>query len=205
VKIRHRAVAAAAAVAVGAAMCLAFAGAAGASPARSLARGTAVSARVAGRGAHSPSVRSATTTFGICDDNDTHLLCWNSNGANNELSLTLDSGNAYAFVYPSTANINGKTETTYEIKLYGSGVPGLCVYPKSGSDTKEVTCEENPASDSNAQEFWYTTSHALYSVGVSNAEGHDWCELDNIKGNDVQNAPCTSPASQPYYMTFPGL
>jgi hypothetical protein len=198
VRIRHRAVALASAVAVGAAMCLAFAGAAGASPARPLARATAVSAQVTGRSAHSARP-DATTTFIICDEATGD--CWTSNGKGHDLKLT--GATAYAEVYPLTGvDINGKPETTYELKVYGSGVPGLCVEASYGTQTYEEACTPPGGSvgQAPAEEFWYTPSEALYSLGVSETTGKDWCEIDT--NGVVQNAPCTSPNDQPADMTF---
>jgi hypothetical protein len=177
VKIRIRAAVVASAIAVAAAMGLAFAGAAGASPAHSLARDRA-------------------TTSYICDQETGD--CWTNNGKNNFLLLT--GATAYAPVYCGEVNINGSYRETCELKVYGSGVPGLCVETSPGTDTYEEPCAD-PAIP--AEEFWYTPSDALYALGVSEAENQDWCELD-IHG-DVQNGRCTAPDVQPADMTFPGI
>ena len=87
-----------------------------------------------------------------------------------------------------------------------NGTPrDTCAYQSSGNNCVTAvitgkTVEKECVADNEYQQFWYTTSHAIYSVGVSNQEHQDWCEIDT--SGHVQNARCTSAASQPPDMTF---
>ena len=189
-KIRYRAAAVVSAVAVTAAMGLAMAGAA--SPAGSLARAAAASAHASGVSTHSARITvDASVRYEICDE--ANEGCWTNNGDGGNLKLT--GATEYALYNPATVIVNGNSETAWEFE----SPDGDCVTAQSGFDTAEYPCDNGDP----YQEFWYTPSSALYAVGVSQSEGHDWCELDTH--GDVQNGKCTSPDDQPSDMTFSGL
>jgi hypothetical protein len=189
VKINYRAAALASAAAITAAMGLALAGAASASAARPLARATAASAQVSSDSARSARVTpDVSVRYFICDQSN---LCWTNEGSGHNLQLT--GATAYAkWNCTSGVLINGADRTTCAYE----STDGDCVTASPGRDTYEAPC----SASSEAQQFWYTPSHALYALGVSEAENQGWCELDTH--GDVQNARCPGPANQTSGETF---
>jgi hypothetical protein len=188
--IRCRAVAAASAIAITAALSLAVAGAA--LPAGSLTSAARTSVQVPAGSARSARITlDVSDRYAVCDEAGEG--CWTNEGDGANLKLSGET--FYALYNPATVTVNGHSETAWEYE----SPDGDCVTAQSGFDTKEYPCDAGDI----YQEFWYTNSQALYAVGVSISEGHDWCELDT--DNHVQNSPCTSAATQPYDMTFPDL
>jgi hypothetical protein len=136
-----------------------------------------------------PSAQATSVRYHICDGNGG---CWTNEGFGEPLGLT--GATAYALYNPATVTVNGESETAWEFE----SPDGDCVTALEGAFTGEGTCKKGDK----AQEFWLTGSQAMYSVGVSDYYGHDWCEIDNYTPGFVQNTPCTSAADQPNSESF---
>jgi spore germination protein YaaH len=126
----------------------------------------------------------------ICDGNG---HCWTGEGRSANLALT----GATVFDTNDTANCqsNAINGTNRETCAYQASKNNCVSASLTGKTTLQKCDPENTY-----QQFWYTPSHAIYSVGVSNQDHQDWCEIDT--NGDVQNARCPAASSQPADMTF---
>jgi hypothetical protein len=146
---------------------------------------------------HPAAAATASSGFEVCDDTVLdeggagRAWCWNYEGKNQNIELSLTSGSVYTELRSLAIYVNGHAETAYQWQDTSNN---YCLQAEVGAYVQEVACAKPSDSNYEQQFFYFTNSAQIYAQWVSIDLNGDWCAYDNDKtGGLVQTAPCPDP------------